>query len=235
MASPGGRVSAPLAAARMTAMDARPAEQHRAASVFGGELVLTVTDDAATLISNGVFLMSTATARSEFLLGALAALAAPAADVLLAGLGLGVSADAAARSGAARSITVVEVEPAIAEWWSSKAIPAARLDAAATPIDVVVADFASWISATTQTFDYIAVDIDNGPGWLVDETNAGLYDADGLASIKRALRPGGVAAFWSATVDDAAFVSRLAAIFTSVQTLAVPTARGGPHGIYCCR
>jgi spermidine synthase len=50
---------------------------------------------------------------------------------------------------------------------------------------------------SAAAFDLIALDTDNGPAWLVRDDNAALYEPRGLELVRRALRPGGVAVFWS--------------------------------------
>ena len=50
--------------------------------------------------------------------------------------------------------------------------------------------------------------MDNGPDGLVRSTNDGLYGAAGLAAARRALKPGGTLAVWSAS-PDASFRRRL--------------------------
>ncbi len=50
-------------------------------------------------------------------------------------------------------------------------------------------------------WDMILLDVDNGPGWLAAPGNAALYDQDGLAAARAALRPSGVLAIWSPGVN----------------------------------
>jgi spermidine synthase len=52
------------------------------------------------------------------------------------------------------------------------------------------------------------LDVDNGPNALTRGSNEWLYSPLGLASIRQALRPGGVLAVWSAA-PDRSFTSRL--------------------------
>src|SRR5699024_9322616 len=42
------------------------------------------------------------------------------------------------------------------------------------------------------------LDVDNGPGHLVHEGNAGLYRPPALAGLARVVRPGGAVGIWSA-------------------------------------
>ncbi|HWB66783.1 MAG TPA: hypothetical protein VG708_08150 [Mycobacteriales bacterium] len=206
------------------------ARKHRAPSVFGGELVLTVDGGEASLISNGTFLMSTATSRSERLLGALVATAPAPARVLIAGLGLGVTTTTVLADPDVAAVTVVEIEPALVQWWREELQP---------PVDdprltLVVDDVAGWLGRTDDTFDYICVDIDNGSEWLVDERNAALYSDPGIALVAGRLSDQGVATWWAARAERA-LADRLDRRFAEVRRLDVPVRRGDPDVIYWCR
>ncbi len=48
------------------------------------------------------------------------------------------------------------------------------------------ADLVTYVNETSDTFDALCLDIDNGPGWTVTEDNGGLYSAAGLAACARA-------------------------------------------------
>lgn len=61
-----------------------------------------------------------------------------------------------------------------------------------------------------RELDWILLDVDNGPEWASFHQNARLYDDEGLARARAALRPGGAYAVWSGYPVDA-FVQKLAA------------------------
>jgi hypothetical protein len=54
-----------------------------------------------------------------------------------------------------------------------------------------------------RELDAILLDVDNGPEWAAFTENARLYDDEGLAAAKRALRKGGIYAVWSGYPVDA--------------------------------
>jgi spermidine synthase len=81
---------------------------------------------------------------------------------------------------------------------------------------IVVGDVADVLRATEGSWDVVALDTDNGPEWLVRGENAGLYAGAGLRRVRDALRPGGVAVFWSPE-RYAAFERRLADVFGNVE------------------
>jgi len=155
-------------------------------------------------------------------------------EVLIGGLGLGYALDVALAEPRVRRVTVAEYEPLIVDWFRVYGEGrAARLAAgeAAGRARVVAADVADVLREAageggsshgvgTGPFDLVALDTDNGPDWLVREANAGLYDETGVALARTALRPGGVAVFWSPERYDW-FAGRLAAAFAEVQEATV--------------
>jgi spermidine synthase len=52
--------------------------------------------------------------------------------------------------------------------------------------------------SSSERFDVILLDVDNGPRAVARESNGWLYTPAGLSAIHAALRPGGVLAIWSA-------------------------------------
>ena len=101
----------------------------------------------------------------------------------------------------------------------------------ATRARVLVNDVADVMRESAGAFDLVALDTDNGPDWLVRESNAGLYDEAGLALAHDALRPGGVAVFWSPERYDW-FAARLAATFAQVNEVAAHDHIGGRRHEY---
>ena len=73
------------------------------------------------------------------------------------------------------------------------------------------------LNDSPAAFDLIALDTDNGPSWLVRAENADLYAVAGLETVRRALRPGGVAVLWSPE-PFVWFERRLLGVFASVTT-----------------
>lgn len=53
-----------------------------------------------------------------------------------------------------------------------------------------------------RDLDLVLLDVDNGPEWASFETNAALYDREGLARAHAALRKGGAYAVWSGYPKD---------------------------------
>ncbi len=71
-------------------------------------------------------------------------------------------------------------------------------------VTVVVADIAVAIAeARPASYDLILLDVDNGPGYLVHDTNEALYHAAFLSTARDVLRPGGAVVVWSAAESPA--------------------------------
>lgn len=128
---------------------------------------------------------------------------------LIGGLGMGFTLRAAlAVLPQDAQVTVAELVPAVAAWGSG---PMAELHGNSLDdmrTKIVLGDVAACIRAAKSDYDAILLDVDNGPDGLTATANDWLYTAEGLASAKAALRPGGVLAIWSAGRDPK-FASRL--------------------------
>jgi spermidine synthase len=135
--------------------------------------------------------------------------ARPGTAVLVGGLGMGFTAAAALRGlGGDGRVVVAELVPAVVAWNRG---PLAHL--AGAPLDdprveVRIGDVADLLRGGIGAYDIILLDVDNGPHGQTATANGWLYGAEGLACARRALRPGGVLAVWSAAADEA-FTRRL--------------------------
>jgi len=196
-----------------------------------GELVLRRAGGHHEVIANGTFLMDTRDGRSERALVAEALRGTQSARLLLAGLGVGFSLREALDAGGASEVTLVELEPAIVEWARTH-LRAVAGDAVDDPrVRVVVGDLRAQMGLLNGPYDAVCVDIDNGPGWLVHERNAWLYEDAGIAAVAGLLAPGGRLAVWSSD-RDTAFEHRLRALFAEVRSVEIPVARGPADVIY---
>ena len=86
------------------------------------------------------------------------------------------------------------------------------------------------VDGTTDRYDAILLDVDNGPDGIVREGNERLYTRTGLGRARDALNPGGVLAVWSAAPDHK-FTGRLkdAGFHVDVQTVRARPNNKGPH------
>ena len=190
-------------------------------------------------MSNGVFLMDTRDGRSERLLVRAAVEARGAGHdlrLLIGGLGVGFSLQEAVGDADLASIDVVEIEPDLVDWHHAH-LSHLTGDALADPrVQVVVADLVDHLRHHEDTYDVVCLDVDNGPDWTVNDSNAALYTADGLARAVASLRSHGVLAVWSANPSES-FKERLADQLDDVRALEVEVrvARGEPDVVYLGR
>ncbi|MFM9593831.1 spermidine synthase [Streptomyces scabiei] len=201
-----------------------------------GEVVLRRHGELLQIIANGCFLMDTSDGRSERLLvdAALAALDGRSRpSVLIGGLGVGFSLAHAAADPRWGTITVVEREPSVIEWHRAGPLSEVSARALEDPRTAVVeADLVAYVNETSDTYDALCLDIDNGPDWTVSESNGNLYSPAGLASCARVLRPGGVLAVWSAQPSPEFEETLRNAGFQQVRTEEIEVARGVPDVVH---
>ena len=170
-----------------------------------GELVLRERRDESgptvlELRANGVFVMDNLETSTEQALAdsALAQVSDPKA-VVVGGLGLGFTMHAVLADHRVERCAVVEIEQALVDWMRDGTVPHGPALLADERVHVVVADIAVALAeAPPASYDLILLDVDNGPGYLVHDTNAALYEEPFLRSAREVLRPGGAVAIWSA-------------------------------------
>ena len=154
------------------------------------------------LIVNGVFLMATYNASSNrALMEAVMETSRSGRhiDLLIGGLGLGVSLRQALAYSNVHSVCVVELESRIVNWNREYLDNADILDDART--EVVVGDFYDYIKGNPRSYHGIALDIDNGPDWVVRSENRRAYSVSALQTLRTRLRSGGTLAIWSHAVN----------------------------------
>ncbi|WP_068076495.1 spermidine synthase [Novosphingobium lentum] len=129
--------------------------------------------------------------------------------LLIGGYGMGFTLRAALGVlGQDARITVAELVPEIIQWARG---PMAALEAGCLDdprVSLIMGDVVEEIAYATNEYDAILLDVDNGPDGLVRGANGMLYSRRGLQAARKALRPGGVLAIWSAARDDA-FMGKL--------------------------
>ncbi len=132
--------------------------------------------------------------------------------VLIGGLGMGFTLGAALDvlpRGA--SVVVVEFFETIVDWNRKFCFQQATDRLADPRVVVEVADVVDYLRDVKQPFDAILLDVDNGPDAWCMASNKRLYDRPGLRRVRRALKPGGQLAVWSAE-GSSRFEKRLAEV-----------------------
>ena len=169
-----------------------------------GELVLRERREEGApavleLRANGVFVMDTLeTSTEQALAGTALALVEEPRSVVVGGLGLGFTMHAVLADSRVEKCAVVEIEQALVDWMRDGTIRHGPALLADQRVSVVVADIAAALAeARPASCDLVLLDVDNGPGYLVHDTNAALYRPPALASARAALRPGGALVVWS--------------------------------------
>ncbi|MFG2428274.1 spermidine synthase [Streptomyces sp. NPDC048590] len=202
-----------------------------------GEVVLRERGEHFEIIANGCFLMDTSDGRSERLLvdAALAALPGNRQDpsVLIGGLGVGFSLVRAAEEDRWGRIVVAEREEAVVDWHQDGPLGRITGPALSDPrTEILRTDLVEHLRTTTERYDALCLDIDNGPEWTVTEDNGSLYSPTGLAACRARLTPGGVLAVWSAQPSPEFGAALRNAGFRAVRTEEVAVARGVPDVVH---
>ncbi|HEY4112596.1 MAG TPA: hypothetical protein VGM17_00920 [Rhizomicrobium sp.] len=169
----------------------------------GGELRLMRRGEEFSILSGSTTLMSSRMSGSEKALAELACARVGGrakCHVLIGGFGMGFTLRAAlACLRADARVTVAELVPAVVAWARG---PMAHLSEGCLDdprVTIREEDVRDTIAGGAARFDAILLDVDNGPDGLTQSANDRLYDLDGLRAARKALRPGGVLAVWSAS------------------------------------
>lgn len=206
-----------------------------AATPDGHSLELWRHDGDYAIRADGYDLMVSRAHQSEDVMTSLACPQPPAgACVLVGGLGMGytlrATLDLLPADGA---VVVSELIPEVVEWNRGPLGPLA-----AHPLDdprtrVEERDVVEVIRGSADRFDAILLDVDNGPDAPTQMANARLYSETGLASIRRALRPRGALAVWSASTAPN-FEPRLrkAGFTPSTHRVKAHGRRGASHAVF---
>jgi spermidine synthase len=193
-----------------------------------GELVLRQDGEHFEVISNGTFLMDTRNGESERLLvrAALDAAIRPR-RVLIGGLGVGFSLGEALTDTRVTSVDVVEIESTIVSWHRAHLVSYTAEALADPRVSVVVTGIVDHLRSSTDRYDVICLDVDNGPDWTVTNDNAEIYGDAGTALVASRLAHGGVLSVWSASRSPA-YQTTLHRHFAHVAAHEVTVQRGEP-------
>jgi spermidine synthase len=135
--------------------------------------------------------------------------------VLIGGLGLGYTLRAVLDEMAPTGkVTVAEISPDVVKWnheivggLAGHPLKDGRVTVACVDVRLHLAQAGA---KPGGSYDVILMDVDNGPWALSTDTNRLLWDAKGIATLARALAPGGTLVVWSSG-HEPSFERRLAA------------------------
>lgn len=168
---------------------------------------------------NHEFLMSSLYTASETALATLTLDLHEGTDlrVLVGGLGLGYTAEAALRSPRVAEVVVVELFPEVVAWLEGGLLPLSESLSDDARLRTEVGDFFRRMAAPpAERYDLILVDIDHAPDQRLDDASAAFYGPEGVRAVRKHLAPGGVLAVWS-SAEGPAFLDHLRAVFADVR------------------
>jgi spermidine synthase len=174
---------------------------YEAADLDGSEMVLEREGPHVCIRMGPRTLMASDAHDSEDELGRLIASAVTevaSPRILIGGLGLGFTLRAALDGlPPSARVDVAELVPDVVRWNREDCGEYAGRPLEDARVTLFIEDVAAVIARSRETYDAIALDVDNGPSAVTHPRNERLYKRAGLAMAHDALRPGGVLAVWS--------------------------------------
>lgn len=142
-------------------------------------------------------------------------------DVVVGGLGLGYTAQAALADTRVRSLIVVEALGEVIGWHQRALLPDTAELASDPRVRLQRGDFFAMTdsdggfdaAAPGRRFHAVLLDIDHTPRHVLHPSHAAFYTSAGLRRLAGHLHPGGVFALWSDDPPDPAFEAVLAEVF----------------------
>ncbi|WP_041522853.1 polyamine aminopropyltransferase [Gilvimarinus agarilyticus] len=172
------------------------------------------------------FLMSSLFVDAEVALAELGLAATPGEQlkVVVGGLGLGYTAQAALKDSRIDELLVVEFLEAVISWHKNELVPVGKTLNSDDRCRYVLGSFFDLANPDSgfdpnspgALFDAILLDIDHSPSEFLNSANAGFYTHDNLSAMAQQIKPGGVFAMWSQNPPDAAFIALLESVFAKV-------------------
>lgn len=146
-------------------------------------------------------------------------------DVVVGGLGLGWTARTALEDERVCSMIVVDAMAEVIDWHHQGLVPGADELTGDGRTRLVLDDFFAMAASENgfdpdssgRLFDAVLLDVDHTPRHVLHPSHAPFYEVDGLARLRRHLRPGGVFALWSDDPPDEEFIERSRQVFAEVE------------------
>jgi len=138
-------------------------------------------------------------------------------SVLVGGLGLGYTVQAALASERVAKVEAVELLSPVIDWLEADMIPLSAELKADDRFSTVKGDvYARLMGPPEERFDLILIDVDHAPDDRLDEANGLFYTQGGLRRASRHLAPGGVLGVWS-YAESSPFSRALHRVFDEVR------------------
>jgi spermidine synthase len=148
-------------------------------------------------------------------------------DVVVGGLGLGYTAQAALKHDSVGSLLVVDALEGVIGWHEKGMVPLGKELSDDTRCRFVHGDFFKLArgedgagfdpNKAGRKFDAVLLDIDHTPSKLLDAANASFYETGGLATMRGQLKPDGIFAMWSDDPPDETFIKSLEGVFSKTE------------------
>jgi len=178
------------------------------------------------------FLMSSMFVRAEEALSelGLGAVEGENLQVVVGGLGLGHTADAALKDSRVAELYIVEALEPVISWHREGKVPLGKVLTEDKRCQFVLGSFfdlavsetkgfsgADYQGSDRKIFDAILLDIDHSPSAFLNSENASFYCQEKLSKMAEQLRDKGVFAMWSNELEDGNFTALLKSVFQSVE------------------
>ncbi|HDZ56137.1 MAG TPA: spermidine synthase [Pseudomonas xinjiangensis] len=179
------------------------------------------------------FLMSSMFYEAEIALAdlGLAAVEGETLQVVVGGLGLGYTAEAALKDTRVSELLIVDFLETVIRWHQQEKVPLGKVLNAdprcryihGSFFDLAVDQQSGFDSNNPgRLFDAILLDIDHSPRALLHQSNASFYTIENLSLMARQLRTGGVFALWSQDPPDEEFMAVMEQVFVNNHAHVVP-------------
>ncbi|MFT7616782.1 MAG: spermidine synthase [Planctomycetota bacterium] len=139
-------------------------------------------------------------------------------SVMVGGLGLGFTAIEALRDSRVQDLQVIEFLPEVIAWLDHDWIPNGeqlKTPGRAMVIEDDVYQRLMRSPVDGGEVDLILIDVDHSPDEMLSPANAAFYTEDGLQTVRKHLKPGGVMGIWS-TYPCEEFEALLGSVFGEV-------------------
>ena len=181
-----------------------------------GTVITEITLDHELLMSSYITVSERALAEE-----ALARHTGSDLSVLVGGLGLGYTANAALQSPRVRRVEVIEFLPEVVGFLRHGLVPLSRELLADPRLVVRQGDVYEQLRHVAQErWDVVLIDVDHSPEEHLGTTNESFYSESGLERAKQHLSPGGILAVWS-YAESSPFVDALRSTFSIVESVSV--------------